>query len=187
MIKELIAKNRSYRRFYQEVNIDYDLLLELIELARLSSTGGNIQSLKFKLVNTPENNEKVFSCLAWAGYLKDWNGPMEGEKPTAYILILNDNNIKQKPYYDVGIACQSILLGAVEKGFGGCLFGSVQRKELSELLAIEDNLEIMLVIALGKPKEQVQIDDVKNNDIKYWRDKNQAHHVPKRKLEDLIL
>ncbi|MDO9578507.1 MAG: nitroreductase family protein [Candidatus Cloacimonadales bacterium] len=187
MLKELVAGNRSYRRFFQEVAISSETLLELIELARLTATGANKQSLKFKSINSKAENEKVFSCLSWAGYLKDWQGPEEGEKPAAYIVVLNNPNLKQNPQYDVGLACQSILLGAVEKGLGGCMFGSVNREKLKKFLHIPNDLDIMLVVALGKPKEQVRIDEAKDGDVKYWRDENQVHHVPKRKLEDLVI
>jgi nitroreductase len=186
MLKDLILKNRSYRRFFQSEEIDTNTLKELIELARFTATAANLQSLKFMLINNSEENEKVFSCLKWAGYLKDWSGPEEGEKPSSYIIVLNDIEIYQNASYDVGLACQSILLGAVEKGFGGCMFGSVNRDSLRELFSISAKYEIHLVIALGKPKEEVVIDDITNDDIKYWRDENATHHVPKRKLEDLI-
>ena len=186
MFKDLILKNRSYRRFFQDEEIDIKTLKELIDLARFTATAANLQSLKFMLISNSRENEKVFSCLKWAGYLKDWNGPEEGEKPSAYIIILNDIEIHQNASYDVGLACQSILLGAVEKGFGGCILGSVNRDSLRELFYIPAKYEICLVIALGKPKEEIVIDDIRNEDIKYWRDENAVHHVPKRKMEDLI-
>ena len=186
MLKDLILKNRSYRRFFQDEEINTKTLKELINLARFTATAANLQPLKFMLINNSEENEKVFSCLKWAGYLEDWNGPEEREKPSAYIIILNDIEIYQNAFYDVGLACQSILLGAVEKGFGGCMFGSVNRDSLRELFSIPIQYDIRLVIALGKPKEEVVIDDIRNDDIKYWRDENNVHHVPKRKLEDLI-
>lgn len=119
MLKDLILKNRSYRRFFQDEEIDTNTLKGLINLARLTATAANLQSLKFMLINNSEENEKVFSCLKWAGYLKDWNGPEEGEKPSAYIIVLNDIKIYQNASYDVGLACQSILLGAVEKDLAG--------------------------------------------------------------------
>ena len=188
MIKDLILNNRTYRRFYQDVKISRDDLLEFIELARLSSSGGNLQSLKYILSCDEKKNSRIFPYLRWAGYLKDWDGPMEGERPSAYIVMLGDSEISANHFWDHGIACQSILLGAVEKGFGGCMFGSIDREGLKKELGITDRFELILVIALGKPKETVVLDEVKDpKDIKYWRDDKWIHHVPKRRLEDLIV
>ena len=187
MLKELILKNRSYRRFYQDYQISKETLKELVELARLCPSAANLQILRFMLINSKEESEKVFSCLGWAGYLKDWDGPEEGEKPSAYIVILSNKPDWAYIKSDVGIVSQSILLGAVEMGLGGCMFGSVQKDKLRKFFSITEEYEIQLVIALGKPKEKIVIDEVKDNDIKYWRDENDVHHVPKRNLEDLIV
>ena len=188
MLKELILKNRSYRRFYEEENIDNSTLADLVDLARLSASGANKQPLKYITSTNREINEKIFSCLAWAAYLKDWDGPEKGERPNAYIIILGDKNISTSFGCDHGIATQSILLGAVEKGYGGCIIGSIKKEDLSRLLMIPDQFEILLVIALGKPKEKVIIEEISSDgDIKYYRDENGIHHVPKRKLEDIII
>ena len=85
---DLVARNRSYRRFKQNESISEDTLRELVGYARLSATGGNQQSIKFLLANTPDLNDRIFPTLAWAGALKDWDGPAEGERPAGYILIL---------------------------------------------------------------------------------------------------
>ena len=188
MIKKLILKNRSYRRFYQDSDITEETLEELVELARLCPSAKNLQPLRYILSNTPEKNEAVFRCLAWAGYLKDWQGPEEGEKPSAYIVVLKDTEVKPCFTEDVGIAAQSIMLGAVEKELGGCIIASINKKRLCQVLDIKERYEILLVLALGKPKEQVVIEEVAaEGDIKYWRDADAVHHVPKRKLEDIII
>lgn len=187
MIKDLVLKNRSYRRFYQDHKVSLRELEELIDLARLSPSGRNLQPLKYFISADDETNEKIFSTLAWAGYLKDWDGPEEGEKPTAYIVILGDTELTKNFMCDHGIVSQSMLLGAVEKGLGGCIFASIKREKLKELLKIDNGLEVLLVIAIGKPKEEVVVESVVNNDIKYYRDKNQVHHVPKRSLDELII
>ena len=187
MLKELILKNRSYRRFYQDFQISKGALKELVDLARLCPSAANLQILRFMLINSKEESEKVFSCLGWAGYLKDWDGPKQGEKPSAFIVILSNRPDWAYIKSDVGIVSQSILLGAVEMGLGGCMFGSVQKDKLRKSFSIPEEYEIQLVIALGKPKEKIVIEEVKGDDIKYWRDENDVHHVPKRKLEDLIL
>jgi nitroreductase len=187
MIKEMIKKNRSYRRFYQKERIDIKILKELVELARLSPSSANLQPLKFILSAEPKMNSSIFPHLAWAGYLKDWNGPKEGERPSAYIVILGDTNIGSSFGPDSGIAAQSILLGAVEKGLGGCIIGSIDRERLRERLNIPKNLEILLVIALGRPKERVVIKDAEDGNIKYYRDRDGTHYVPKRRLEEIII
>ena len=187
MIKDLVIKNRSYRRFYQDHKISINELRELVDIARLSPSGRNLQPLKYYLSVDEITNEKVFSTLAWAGYLKDWDGPEEGEKPTGYIVILGDTHLTNNFMCDHGIVSQSMLLGAVEKGLGGCIFASIKREKLKELLNIDDHFEVLLVIALGKPKEEVIIDEVKNDDIKYYRDEKQVHHVPKRTLHEIVI
>jgi nitroreductase len=188
MIKDLVVKNRTYRRFDQDFAIGVDTLRELVELARLSGSAGNKQPLKYILSCDPLKNALIFEHLAWAGYLTDWPGPAEGERPSAYILMLGDKEISSSFDFDNGIAAQSILLGAVEKGLGGCMIASIQRPKLREKLNIPDRYEILLVIALGKPVETVILETVKaDGDIKYWRDHDGRHHVPKRSLDDIVL
>ena len=188
MIRDLILRNRTYRRFYQEVAIEFETLRELVDLARLSASGANWQPLKYILSCDPQKNVLIFPCLGWAGHLKDWPGPSEGERPSAYIIILGDTEIRQSFGCDHGIAAQSILLGAREKGLGGCMHGSVKKDELSRALGILPRYEILLVLSLGKSKETVVIDDVEpDGDIKYWRDSDSVHHVPKRSLNDIII
>ena len=188
MIKELVYKNRSYRRFYQNEKITMATLEELVDLARHSACGGNLQSLKYILSCNPQTNDVIFKRLGWAAYLKDWKGPSEGEKPSAYIVLLGDTSIYKDFFCDHGIACQSILLGAVEKGLGGCIFGTINRDGLAKDLSIDEKLQILLIIALGKPQETVKVEYIETGgDIKYWRDENSVHHVPKRPLQEIIV
>jgi len=188
MIAELVRQNRSCRRFYQNHAVDPDTLKYLADLGRLSASGANLQPLKYILSCNSERNQQIFSCLAWAGYLKDWPGPEEGEKPAAYIVVLRDSAISQDAGCDHGIAAQSILLAARKKGIAGCMLGSINRDRLSEKLKIPSHLKILIVVALGKPKEEVVIDNVKESgSIKYWRDDKDIHHVPKRTLEDVVI
>jgi nitroreductase len=187
MLKDLILKNRSYRRFFESERITDSQLRDWVDLARNSASARNAQCIKYVLSTDEASNAQIFDQLAWAGYLKDWPGPEEGERPSAYIILLLDTGIARDFMCDDGIASQSILLGAVEAGFGGCIIRSVNRKKLSELLNLSDQYEIIQVLALGKPKEVVVLDEMKGGEIKYWRDENQVHHVPKRTLDEIIL
>ncbi len=187
MLKELILKNRSYRRFIEAVPVSTTDLMDMIDNARLSASARNMQPLKYIISNSPEMNNGIFPCLAWAGYLADWQGPAPGERPAAYIVVLHDKNIAPAYFCDDGISAQSILLTATEKGWGGCIIASVKREKLSEILSLPSGFDIIHVIALGKPSEKVLLEEVKGNDIRYWRDTNSTHHVPKRSLDEIIV
>ncbi|MHC4599479.1 MAG: nitroreductase family protein [Planctomycetota bacterium] len=188
MLKDLVEKNRSVRRFRQEEKLDLAALRELTELARLCPSGANHQPLRFLLSADPETNGRIFPHLRWAGYLKDWAGPAEAERPTAYVIILGDTAVAKAFGVDHGIAAQTLMLGAAERGFAGCMIGSIDRDGLRQALALPDRYTILLALALGKQAERVVIEDVgPEGDIKYWRDAEGIHHVPKRTLEDLIL
>ena len=188
VLRDLVLSNRSYRRFHQDVAIDLETLRALVDLARLSASGSNLQPLKFILSADPETNARIFPHTRWAGYLKDWAGPSQGERPAAYILILGDTEIRRAVGCDHGIAAQSIMLGATERGLGGCMLGALDRKGLREDLDIPERYDILLALALGRPKETVVLDETgPDGDIRYYRDGQGVHHVPKRPLEELIL
>lgn len=188
MLAELIKQNRTCRRFHQDHRIPSETLTQLVDLARLSASAANLQPLKFITSCNLEKNAEIFPCLGWAAYLKDWSGPEEGERPAGYIIILGDTTIGRNFDWDLGIAGQSILLGAREKGLAGCMIASLKKKKLVELLDVDPAMELLLVIALGKPAEEVCIDPVgKDGNIQYWRDQNGVHHVPKRDIEEIII
>lgn len=187
MLNDIVKNNRSYRRFFQDRRICIDTLVELVDMARLTASGRNAQPLKYKIVNEADQCAQIFETLAWAGYLKDWDGPSEGERPAGYIIMCNDTTIADDSRWDQGIASQTIMLGAVEHGLGGCMIASIKRAEISEILNLHETIIPVIVLALGVPKEKVVICDVINDDIKYYRDENQTHYVPKRSLKDILL
>ncbi|MBN2610848.1 MAG: nitroreductase family protein [Bacteroidales bacterium] len=186
--EELVFSTRSFRRFDEEIKIDLDVLKKLVGFAHSSASSGNIQGLKFAISVKETTNAKIFNCLKWAFYLKDWEGPVKGERPVAYIIILGDTEIHETIEIDVGIAAQSILLGAVALGFGGCMIGSIDRLQLRKELEIPKRFQIPLVIALGKPVEKVVTEETDDSgNIEYWRDSNGTHFVPKRPFQELII
>jgi nitroreductase len=188
MISDLIKANRSCRRFYENQTVELEILKELVDLARLCASAANFQPLKYILACRPETNAEIFSCLAWAGYLKDWPGPEPGERPAAYIVILGDTAISKDFGCDHGIAAQSILLGARARGLAGCIIGSINRDRLREILNIKSHLQILLVLAIGKPREKIVIESVgPDGSIRYRRDAEGVHHVPKRPLKEVIV
>ncbi|HPQ54424.1 MAG TPA: nitroreductase family protein [Spirochaetota bacterium] len=190
-LQTLIVRNRSYRRFSRREPVSAETLRGLVDMAGKSASAQNLQPLAYLLVHTPEGTEKVFPHLKWAGYLKDWDGPGPEEQPPAYIIVLHDTTVRTAEHLlwcDLGLACQNILLGAVEQGLGGCLIGSANRTALRGALSIDTRYEPLLVIALGKPAEEAVLEETgEGGDIRYYRDSSGVHHVPKRKLRDIII
>jgi nitroreductase len=188
MLEDLVRKNRSYRRFHQDVPVDIETLRALVNLARLSASGSNLQPFKYILSCQPQTNARIFPHTRWGGYPKDSPGPAEGERPAAYIVILGDTEIRKSFGCDHGIAAQSIMLGATERGLGGCMIGSIDRSGLRQVLDIPKQYEILLILAVGRPKETVVLEEVgPDGSVKYYRDADGVHHVPKRSLDELIL
>ena len=187
MISELIKKTRSYRRFDAKREISTEELREMIDAARFSASSANRQRIRFALVNTKEQCDGMFSNVAFAGYLKEWAGPTPEERPTAYVVMMaKDEKVETSLAVDMGIAAQSIVLKATEMGLGGCIIMSFKKASVAELLG-KEGYTPAIVIALGKPTERVYLTDVKDGDIKYFRDENDDHAVPKLSLDELII
>ncbi|WP_291323455.1 nitroreductase family protein [Desulfonatronospira sp.] len=187
-IYEMVARSRSYRRFYENFRVSIETLTSLVDLSRLTPSAANLQPLRYIISNDPEINQSIFETLSWAAYLKDWDGPQKGERPSAYIVMLGEKKHSQTAAWDMGIAAQTIMLAATESGLGGCMVGSIKKDVLARVLEVPEAFEILLVLALGKPKEMVVLEIIRpGDDIKYWRDNKKVHHVPKRPLEEVLL
>lgn len=191
MIKDLIEKARSYRSFDSTKKIETTVLEELVDLARLTSSGANLQPLKYYLSNTQEKNDLIFPLTKWAAMLPNLKLPVEGHAPTAYIVVCVDTSIVpnvENCNVDIGLASHSIMLGAVEKGFGGCLLGAFNKDTLSANLNLASNLVPKLIVALGVPQgEDIRLVELKDGNTKYYRDDQGTHFVPKRSLEEIII
>jgi len=187
MIEDLVRNTRSCRRF-KEDHISEETLRRLVDLARLSASGANRQPLKYLISNRKEMNQIIFPKLKWAGYLKEWDGPAAGERPSAYIIVVGDREIARSFGCDHGIATQNILLGGTGMGLACCVIGAVDRESLGKELKIPDRYEILHLIALGRPGEKIVVEAMgEDGDIRYWRDESGVHHVPKRSLSDIII
>ncbi|MEN8190859.1 MAG: nitroreductase family protein [Thermodesulfobacteriota bacterium] len=190
-ITELIRKTRTVRRF-QKKKIPRKKLVELLEFTRLGGSARNSQPLRYMVLSEEKHCDRIFPLLGWAGYLKDWPGPDQGERPAAYIICLLDLNRCKGPeceaHFDLGIGSQNLLLGAAQMNIFGCRIGSFSKSSVSRIFKLDERFKPLLVIALGYPAEEVVLEETdKDGDIRYWRDDQGIHHVPKRSLSDILL
>jgi len=185
---QLVKATRTVRRYRQSERLGLPLLRHLVDLGRLSASGGNKQPLKYVLVETPEACARLFPLVAWAGALKDWGGPAEGERPAAYVILLHDKDVSASAGVDHGIAAQTMALAARERSVGSCMMGSIQRPKIKEVFDIGERFDVLLVLALGKDAETVVLDPMPaSGNTNYWRDEKSVHHVPKRALDEVIV
>ena len=159
-----------------------------MDLARLCPSASNRQPLKYLIAATAEQNARIFPHLRWAAALPDWPGPVEGERPAAYIVVLGDIGLAARFGSDCGIAAQTLRLAAAEQGLGGCMIASIDQDSLRRSLELPKHLEVLLVLALGYPSERVMLEDgTRPEERPYWRDPEGVHHVPKRPLDEVLL
>lgn len=190
LLRSLLISDRSVRRFRQSHRIGRPNLERLVELTRYCASGRNLQPLKYLIVDAEEDCARLFPLLKWAGYLSDWDGPEEGERPSAYIVQCLDTRLTRNCLCDEGLQLQALTLGATALGLGACIIKSFDATKLRLLFNIPDYLEISYVVALGEPVEKVVIEDMTGTDpdaVKYYRTSDGVHHVPKRPLDSLLI
>ena len=186
-VYDAIMKRRTIRKFEQKA-VSEDNLVKLVDCARVAAYGANVQPLKFMIVNNSKTLQKIYPMTKWAGYLAD-GAPKENERPAAYIAVLGDSSIKSNKMYEVeaGAAVTTMMLEAVEMGLGTCWLGAIQRDEIKKLLELDENLNVVYLLAVGYPKQESKIVDMKDNDVKYYEDENGVINVPKRSLEEILI
>lgn len=186
MVSDLIKKCRSYRRFDAKRPITAEQLRKFVESARYTPSGANLQRLRFSLFSDKESCDKLFPLIKLAGYLKDWGGPTEDERPTAYVVISSREELSTLLAIDLGIVAEAIALTAAESGVGACMIRSFNAGKVAEIVDREGMIPHM-VIALGYPTETVILEDSNDGNIKYYRDSEDRHIVPKLPLDELML
>ena len=179
MFKDLVEKNRSYRGFSEDRKITKEELYEIIDTARVTASAANRQPLKYYIATEKEEVEGILGLTKWGGALPELHLPKEGTHPTAFVVILQDKNIQpntQAVLIDVGIAAQTLLLSATEKGLGGLMIRNFGPDPLTEMLKLPENLVPVLVVALGKPEETVRLVELPiDGNTNYYRNDNNTH------------
>ena len=190
MLRGLMIANRSVRRFQENRKVDNATLERLVELTRYCPSGRNIQPLRYVLINDVERKRMIFPHLMWAGYFKDWDGPAEGERPSAYLVQCLDTQYGNDCLCDDGLQLEAITLGMHTLGLAGCIIKAFNGKKIREVLGLDERYVPRYVLALGYPAEEVvieEMDSAKEDNHKYFRTPDGTHHVPKRPLEELII
>lgn len=188
ILKSLLEANRSVRRFDSSRDIPAEILEKLVDLTRLCSSGRNLQPLRYRIVTDPEERNRLFPALLWAGYYKDWVGPSESERPTAYIVQCLDKELCADCLCDDGLQLEAVTLGATSLGLSGCIIKAFNKQKVIDALELPSRYEPRYVLTLGYAAEKVKLVEVpENGDIRYYRDENSTQCVPKRSLSEILI
>jgi len=191
MLKDLLKKSRSYRGYNEARRITREELMELVDCARYAPSSVNGQPFRYYLAYEQEQLDRIQPLTGWARALPDKRLPLPGKNPTGFIVICQDTKLDadlNRYLRDVGIVAQTMLLAATEVGLGGIMIGNFSPKRIAEALELPEHLQPMLIVAIGEPDEEVVIVPINEGEsTKYYRDENNVHYVPKRRLEDIIL
>ena len=191
MIRDLVVKSRSFRGYDESRRVTRDELLELVDCARFAPSSVNRQPFQYLLIWEKEEVDRLQPLTGWARGLPDMKLPHPGKCPTAFIVICQNTEWDEdlKRYLrDVGAVAQTMLLAATEAGLGGIMIGSFNPKRVAEAMNLPETIVPMLVVAFGKPDEEIVMTEVgPGENLKYYRDENDVHYVPKRRLEDIVL
>lgn len=189
IFRELVKQSRSRRTFSAEEKLTRQTLLELCDVARYTPAAMNLQPLKYRLVTDEAEVARMTGITRWAAALTK-KMPPEGRGPSGYIVICHDTEIaEQKPIFmiDAGIVAQTMMLAAAEQGLGGCILASAKKEDLAEVLSLPEHLIPVLVLGLGVPTETVVLTEAEHGAVRYYRDEEDVHYVPKRPLSEMII
>ena len=170
MLKDLVVKSRSYRGYDESRRITEQELLELVDCARFAPSSVNGQPFCYLLLHEKEDTDRLQPLTGWAKALPGMKLPHPGKCPTAFAVA------------------QTMLLAATEMGLGGIMIGNFSPAKVSEAMKLPETIVPMLIVAFGKPDEKIVLTEVSSGEsIKYYRDDQDVHYVPKRKLEDIVI
>ncbi|MBO4980818.1 MAG: nitroreductase family protein [Lachnospiraceae bacterium] len=184
---ELLETRRTYRRFEQK-EVSREILDEILQAARLSSSGRNAQPLSYIVIRDKEKVDQVFEQTRWAGYLPPEQGqPKEEERPVLFVAVIQNLDINKECDTDAGLAISNMTLAAWNHGVGSCIIGACNKPLLSEMFGLKESQKLHSVVAFGYPSHKSYIQPMeKDGDIRYYLDENRDYVVPKRKLEDMV-
>ena len=183
-LASLLIKNRSTRGYDASYIVRADQLRRIVGVNNKLASARNRQPLRFRLV-TADEAQKVLPFIRMGAGLKELLLPFEGTEPNAFIVVCSTIEPRNSTYVDLGISAQSMLLQAVEMGLNGLCIMDFDADKLVDSLQL--SYKPLLVIAVGKSGEKVQLVDIKEGDDHSYYRENGVHYVPKVVVEDLII
>ena len=181
---ELLKKRRTVRRFKQVQVFDKDIRY-MLEAARLASCGGNVQKLRYIVVQDKQLVKDIFENTAWAGLVSPKRSPEWGKNaPLTFIVVTIPRDAEGVIQANAGAAVQSMEYAAVDAGLGACWIGAYKKENVEKILELPEHEEALYLLAIGYPDEEPVQEDIDSGEsMKYYLDDEDVLHVPKFKID----
>lgn len=185
-LTELYQTCRTFRRFEQKPVPD-ELVLRMLENARVANSASNAQPLRYIVVSSSEKVAQMQQLVKWAAKLpKEVGTPVEGEQPTLFIVVTLPKDAGRFANIDLGIGVHTLTTTAWESGVGSCIMGAINVPKINELLEVPEDRTAALAVAFGYPAHKSTIVDMPaDGDLSYYVDDARDYYVPKRPLEEI--
>lgn len=185
-LDSLLLKNRSCRGYDHSVRVGEDVLRKIVAVNTKIPSARNQQALRFRLVAAEDEVSVVNQNIKLGGALPELHLPFPGTEPLSFIIVCSAIEPERYVYVDLGISLQSMLLKAVEIGLNGLIVCAFNAKEIAEALHLE--MPPLAVLAIGKSAERFKLVDMPSDgSVKYYRDADGVHCVPKRGVEEILI
>lgn len=150
-VLDAIYTRRSVRNFLPDPVSD-EAIKEIIKAGTWAPSGLNNQPWRFAIVRDIDLKNKLAECTRYGHIII--NAP-------ALIVVFVDKDAMYnatKDHQSMGACLQNMLLATHSLGYGGVWLGEILKNaaKVNEILGLEENLDLMAVIALGAPKNRDQ-------------------------------
>lgn len=157
MLIDLVRKRQSVRK-YLDKPISRKVLDKCLEAARLAPSACNVQPWRFIIID----DKKIIEKIADAAFSGVYCFNKFARKAPVLIAVLaeKDSYITglagrfrgvQYSLFDIGCACEHLVLQAEEEGIGSCYLGWFNESAAKKILNIPRNGKIDMMISLGYP------------------------------------
>ena len=182
-LMQAIKERRTVRRFKQ-IPLEKEKIIKLIDAGRRASCGGNMQRLRYIVVQETELLKGIFEQTAWGGHVQPNRNPLFGENsPMAFIVVTSPRG---DAAIDAAAAIENIQLAAWEEGIGCCWIGAYKKDPVNELLGLTGDMKSVFLVAIGYADECPISEDIElEDDQRYYLDDNDRLHVPKYTVESI--
>ena len=164
-LKEAIQQRHSVRNF-SDKKVSLDLIYEMIKLANLAPSAGNLQAREFIIVDDFEIKKRMSLAALDQNFIVE--APVNIVVCTHLGRISSYGRRGRELYCIQGSAAavEHILLLAVDNGLGTCWVGDFYEDKVKEILNIPKDIRVVELMPLGypasspKPKRRLSLSEI---------------------------